>query len=653
MKKYLMSGVAAIAFLAAFTSCSKSTDLYDQGAVDERNRQEQEKKDQQKVENIQETYEQAFEAAFGKPAPNHTWGFGSAAAGTRSIEVNGDIYSKFNKPTDEELNAAFPGSLPGGVIENPTYNDYTNTANKNFLFTSGSVQPGYWNTNGDTKNYFIDGDVTINMDKTWDGNVIILSGNVTFEGSGEFTGFISVASGATLTYKKNKVQSNSNSPIKVFNRGTINFTTDVIDIGNYAYFYNEGKVDAKAFSYSPAQSTASYFINMGDEAELTANSMTINSTGNCFNSGKIIISGETKVTKDGCFWINNGYYESNTFVFSAKNEDFYNYCSLIVKGNIHFFDGEFNMMDGSYVEAATADFDNFHINMGNNSGIYIKGDTEWGAQADADQNKIELMSGATNAYVKLGGVATIQKHKNGMVIGSGITYAIQRYRILESGVEVTQQQLIDKSDGTVPNYVFNGTEAPIDKLTVSYTKYNCGATWEYSNYDGRVMAEDLNARQNSDFDFNDVVFDWKIEGNKVKILIKAAGGIYPLYVGSESHEVHAELGQSAGADGKYPMINTGDGPTGTATPFYYEFTNKTSLTSEDVATIPVWVVIDGVRADLAFERGKAACKFNTSPSTRWLKEHKSITDGYPDFDDWVSSPELNWTANKVEEFLYR
>lgn len=649
MKKYLMSGVAAIAFLAAFTSCTKSTDLYDQGAVDERNRQEQEKKDQQKVENIQETYEQAFENAFGKPDPNHTWGFGSGSASTRSIDVNGDIYSNFNRPTDEELDAAFPGSAPKGVIENPTYDDYTNTANKNFLFKSGSVEPNYWNTNGDTKNYFIDGDVTINMDKTWDGNIIILSGNVTFEGTNQFTGFISVASGATLTFKKKEIA--SNSPIKVFNRGTINFTTDGIDIGNNAYFYNEGKVEAKAFTYSPAQSTNSYFINMGDNAELTANSMTINSTGNCFNSGKIIISGETKVTKDGCFWINDGYYESNTFVFSAHNEDFYNYCTLIVKGNIHFYDGEFNMMNGSYVEAATADIDNFHIYMGNNSGIYIKGNTEWGAQADSDQNKIELMAGATKAYIKLGGVATIQKHKNGMVIGSGITYAIQRYRILENGVEVTQQQLIDKSDGTVPNYVFNGTEAPIDKLSVSYTKYNCGATWEYSDYDGRVMAEDLNAQQASDFDFNDVVFDWKIEGNKVKILIKAAGGIYPLYVGSEAHEVHKELGQSA-VDGKYPMINTGDGPTGTATPFYYEFTGKESLTAEDIATIPVWVVIDGVPANLDYHKGKAACKFNTSPSTRWLKEYQNISKGYPDFDNWVSTPDLDWTKNKKEEFLY-
>lgn len=42
-----MTSFAAIAFLIAFTGCSKN-DLYDQGAVDERNRQEQEKKDQQK-----------------------------------------------------------------------------------------------------------------------------------------------------------------------------------------------------------------------------------------------------------------------------------------------------------------------------------------------------------------------------------------------------------------------------------------------------------------------------------------------------------------------------------------------------------------------------------------------------------------------------
>ena len=35
MKKYLMTGMAAIAFCAAFTSCSMGEDLYDQGAIEQ------------------------------------------------------------------------------------------------------------------------------------------------------------------------------------------------------------------------------------------------------------------------------------------------------------------------------------------------------------------------------------------------------------------------------------------------------------------------------------------------------------------------------------------------------------------------------------------------------------------------------------------
>ena len=35
MKKYLMTGVAALAFAATFTSCSKAGDLYDENKVNE------------------------------------------------------------------------------------------------------------------------------------------------------------------------------------------------------------------------------------------------------------------------------------------------------------------------------------------------------------------------------------------------------------------------------------------------------------------------------------------------------------------------------------------------------------------------------------------------------------------------------------------
>ena len=75
----------------------------------------------------------------------------------------------------------------------------------------------------------------------------------------------------------------------------------------------------------------------------------------------------------------------------------------------------------------------------------------------------------------------------------------------------------------------------------------------------RVIAEDLNVDSNSDFDFNDVVFDvtWVSE-SKVKIKILAAGGTLPLTVGWngegddwKKYEVHYLLGYSDAA-----MINT-------------------------------------------------------------------------------------------------
>ena len=97
MKKYLMSGVAAIAFLAAFTSCSKSTDLYEEGRKE---------KDQQIVqEKITKTdFASQFVAKFGEPKSDHDWGFKAIAiadlnkkASTRGANVNGNEWE--NQPS--------------------------------------------------------------------------------------------------------------------------------------------------------------------------------------------------------------------------------------------------------------------------------------------------------------------------------------------------------------------------------------------------------------------------------------------------------------------------------------------------------------------------------------------------------------------------
>ena len=65
MKKYLMTVMAAIAFCAAFTSCSKNEDLYDPDY-------------QSKA--IVQTYNDAFIKVFGQPSANQDWGFGKSAS---------------------------------------------------------------------------------------------------------------------------------------------------------------------------------------------------------------------------------------------------------------------------------------------------------------------------------------------------------------------------------------------------------------------------------------------------------------------------------------------------------------------------------------------------------------------------------------------
>ena len=114
MKKYLMSGVAALAFAAAFTSCSKSTDLYD-GPKTEEPKPTNPTTNPEVVEaEIQAAYEAAFINTFGKPAADQDWGFGDDEAATRAFtraSVSFDYY-KFPADADE---SKFLAEVPDGV----------------------------------------------------------------------------------------------------------------------------------------------------------------------------------------------------------------------------------------------------------------------------------------------------------------------------------------------------------------------------------------------------------------------------------------------------------------------------------------------------------------------------------------------------------
>ena len=104
MKKYLMTGMAALAICAAFTSCSKDTDVYNSGVIDNNNKQ-----------SIVNNYNEAFVKTFGQPAANHQWGFVNYAKSSTRADGDPEVVKKDmweNDPAKIDGNA-----VPADVTE--------------------------------------------------------------------------------------------------------------------------------------------------------------------------------------------------------------------------------------------------------------------------------------------------------------------------------------------------------------------------------------------------------------------------------------------------------------------------------------------------------------------------------------------------------
>ena len=87
MKKYLMTGIAALAMCIGFTSCSHDITPMTQEEID-----------QLEAQKIVNDYEAAFVKAFGQPAANQTWGFDASATRTRGHNANAN---EWGDPTKE------------------------------------------------------------------------------------------------------------------------------------------------------------------------------------------------------------------------------------------------------------------------------------------------------------------------------------------------------------------------------------------------------------------------------------------------------------------------------------------------------------------------------------------------------------------------
>ena len=542
----------------------------------------------------------------------------------RSYQVGNDVYDVFTFPTAEELTAAFPTSIPEDADEvadlatmekyNTKYYEYQNLywiylrngAGYNYKVTkTGEVEiGGTWNNAavGPYNVYVaVNGNVTLKRNGTEKMNLYILSGNVTIDSNfGECGGMISVAEGATLTDARDHIAHNSG--ITVYNHGTFNATNYRYDIGNNAKIYNEASfTSTNALSYSAGSSNTSYFYNIGEDAVLTAPSMTFNSTCHFISEGTVNIAGETNVTQKDITWVNNGKYTTGTLKFSAHNSTFYNYCQLYVTGNCWFMDGSFNMMDNSYAEMGTAVVNNFHVVMGNNSGLNIKNGTAFGQQGNGIDQGFFAKDDNAVAYVRLGGVTKIAFHNTPCALqisGARLTFCYEAMNFYDGcsldfnapyatanfwnqgdAAKIAYEAARDrtwKNNGAIEASVTDANFAPIKTGS-------CSATWEEGGSEKEevypIYSYAFEDTWVGDYDLNDVVLKaQETKDGKINLTLVALGAtldlnirLYPAgqRVGNEvAHysgeptvlsyqnetEVHAMLGVTRGT-----MVNTGTG----------------------------------------------------------------------------------------------
>ena len=166
----------------------------------------------------------------------------------------------------------------------------------------------------------------------------------------------------------------------------------------------------------------------------------------------------------------------------------------------------------------------------------------------------------------------------------------------------------------------------------------------------RIICEDLSVSQRSDFDFNDVVFDARINTAKTKaqIRLKAAGGTLPLTVGwsgdagtsYNEYEVHNMYGVATNI-----MVNTHakNGVDGKAD---VEKTLTGSFKSFN--DIKIMVQKRGEWMEIMAKTGEPAAKLAVDTDYEWCDELQNITNKYSNFDDYVQDATLTdwWRAVK-------
>lgn len=614
-----MTGVAALALSAAFTSCSKSDELYNPEVVKGN-----------EATTIVEKYNQAFTKYVGGTiSPDQTWGFGGYSAGTRGVFANGNEWAandrddcKYRVPpvlTPEQKAVVIKYFQ---TVQNPDYQDphWTN------YFIQQVYKGGYAaGSNSSEKYTAADGNTKIVGSDNMDHLAAI---------NGDF------------------VDHNNN-----FNHG------DCGEYGNVLDF--KGTLTTVEETYPVNDATHRH----PDKINLMTNSTTASF----------------------------GYYNSNSSVRRTEYTGLVNFQTIIDKlgaeanclndgWNRSFMGFDFEMMIGeSLYQKQNGEPRYAKISdIPGNAPQYIWDGTNVIKWYDYDSSWNKVYAEGYDEFIKVGGekIPYLVTNKN-MYAGNRLDEQTVLTNISQTNLKVYKDYSEDVKNVECLNLplikaAFEAGYYPTEDMMQTWVKVGGTADGYYSDWivtlteakkydtptpptppsdpdDVCIIAEDLSASGDTDFDFNDVVFTVHYNTTTTAtVTLYAAGGTLPLTVAG--HEVHAEFGypEADPETGLYKMINTGaKADVNNVATKSFDVTCDKSKRGNDITIMvdkgskneqgvhePNWITLTATKGEPA---AKLCVGVDFATGKKWCAERESIKTKYPIFSQWVASnPSQIW-----------
>ena len=637
-----MTSVAAFAVLVAFTGCSI---------------------DEQRETIVNQNYAAAFERAFGKVGANVDWGFGrqpsrALTRGKNDYPSKGTLTAEGITFPDDCDSDNFKDAVPSGVNKMPdsevnggTY--YINETSSQAImrlvgaiYVTGTVDlttSDKFEVNAGTQIYLVKGS-TLKLGAT---SALNLKGD------------IYIAEGATLeTAGHLKI----NGASSVYNHG--NIIAGTFEVNTTSFLYNVGKLEADNVN---VESTSSRIVN---DDTIEAGSVTVNA-GAVQNNAEWEVSGTTLISSNALGWVNNGKWKTYNYSYVGGSENVINNCYLWVTNdfemNISSATGAFKIDTGGGV--LTKNFYGgrcttvpervsvsgpFKIVMGQKAVFKVENIAQLeGGRNDISDTYNKGIYGPTSGEYAVFQAKTIVREATladtwGAVTYGGNLYVSAETHFAQGDDGYGPHKFIFTKDGfTLKNiYAAGDDNFSSGKPNITIPKTECSPGFQGGDPLYRVIAEDLSAEQDGDFDFNDVVFDVvKAESGKTTLKLICAGGVLPLRVMGQ--EVHALFGDTTPELEKHPMYNTGAGPD--KDPVIFEV-DGTYTTPAQIKNIKIEVYKNDQWMELTATTGKAACKILVDDTFKIAGERENIADENENFYKYVqgtwSEDGFWWKSNQ-------